>query len=1147
MANATLGAVLRHLRAAADPAGEAAATDGQLLARFAARREEEPFALLLRRHGPMVLQVGRRVLGSEQDAEDVYQATFLLLARKAGSIRKAESVASWLHGVAHRLALKARAETVARAAHERKAGALRAADQRLPQSAWRDLQSALDEALLQVSPKHRAALTLCYLEGKSHEEAALLLGCSVGTVGSWVARGRKQLRAHLARRGIALTAGALATALAASAASAAPRASLVKATLGGGLSFAAGGVAGAVSARAVVLAEAALPAAAARLSGAVALAALLTAGVAGALAWPGAALNPARTGAAVREADPPAEAAEARGDPFGDPLPPEAVARIGSTRFRHGGHIYSLAFTHGGKRLASSGDDGLRIWDAATGREERHLSERLGFRPLRTAVSADGKYAASAGEEGARDGGPAPLVLWDLAAGKKVKELAKGTYFSERFSPRGNVLAVTRHTGMSMEWKDSWVEAWDVNTGKQLASWVAHKGDIRSLAFTGDGKVVMTAGADKTVRFWDSATGKKLRQIDGVINREGSLALSPDGKLLACIEMTDTPPMMFNGERPLHSVALRDARDGKILRRLEAPAKNDPRRVFGFFRVSFSADGKALAAGGAYIDVHVWDVATGAERCRIATVTDQAALALSPDGKAVAVATNTRAIYLHDATTGKELSRPRGLTLSPYGLQLTPDGATLLTAGGLTSYILWDPATGKERRRLEGDAGSSLAQSRLSADGRTLLSIDRDWTIRVWEVGTGKRRQMAIDPVGPYPHLLAVSPNGKAFALAGEMSVVRVLDAVTGKPTHRLEVGPARVLGAEFLADGRSLVEWSGDRKARVWDLATGKQVRHVGYVETPHRPAGSMRLPNPDRVAGVADAYYKAAVSPDGRLIAFASDYGMIALHDLIAGHELRRIEGLPTRANTMAFSPDGRTLAWGAEGDSKVRLLEVSTGKERHVFAGHAGPVVGLSFSSDGRTLASGSGDTTALVWDLTAARSAKLSAGGAEAAWKDLASTDAARAYRAVRGLAVSPQVEAFFRERVKPTPAADPKRLEKLIADLDGDTFAAREAAVKELEKLGDRAAGALRAARAAGPALEPRRRVEALLKRLANEARESGAERVRLVRALEALELCGTEGARRLLEALAKGAPGAWLTEEAKATLARLEARRGKGG
>src|SRR5437588_13009512 len=113
MADAQLGSVLRHLRGLSG-GPPSAASDRELLERFCGGRDEPAFAQLLRRHGPMVLGVGRRVLGREADAEDVFQATFLLLARKAGSIRKRESVGSWLHGVAHHLALKARAREARR-------------------------------------------------------------------------------------------------------------------------------------------------------------------------------------------------------------------------------------------------------------------------------------------------------------------------------------------------------------------------------------------------------------------------------------------------------------------------------------------------------------------------------------------------------------------------------------------------------------------------------------------------------------------------------------------------------------------------------------------------------------------------------------------------------------------------------------------------------------------------------------------------------------------------------------------------------------------------------------------------------------------------------------------------------------------------
>jgi RNA polymerase sigma factor (sigma-70 family) len=188
------------------------ATDGELLEAFRARADQAAFATLVRRHGPMVLGVGRRVLGREQDAEDVYQATFLLLARKAGSLHTREAVSGWLHAVALRLAARARTRAACRSRHERRAGALRPTTAP-PQAAWDELQEVLDAALQQVPAKYRRPLVLCYLEGKSHEEAARELGCPAGTLSSWLLRGRKLLRARLVRRGLTLSAGALATAL----------------------------------------------------------------------------------------------------------------------------------------------------------------------------------------------------------------------------------------------------------------------------------------------------------------------------------------------------------------------------------------------------------------------------------------------------------------------------------------------------------------------------------------------------------------------------------------------------------------------------------------------------------------------------------------------------------------------------------------------------------------------------------------------------------------------------------------------------------------------------------------------------------------------------------------------------------------------
>jgi hypothetical protein len=195
----------------------------------------------------------------------------------------------------------------------------------------------------------------------------------------------------------------------------------------------------------------------------------------------------------------------------------------------------------------------------------------------------------------------------------------------------------------------------------------------------------------------------------------------------------------------------------------------------------------------------------------------------------------------------------------------------------------------------------------------------------------------------------------------------------------------------------------------------------------------------------------------------------------------------------------------------------------------------------------LISGSGDTTALVWDLTGKRATgegwgkPLTAKDIEAAWDDLAKDDSARAYDIIRRCSAAPREPiAFFRQHIKPVPVADEKRLARLIADLDAEEFAVREKATQELEALGEVAAGACRKALEGNSSPESRRRLQGVLNKLAREIGGPSPDRLRLQRALEILERAGTAEARELLEALAKGAPGAWLTTEAGAALNRLE-------
>ncbi len=252
MSQHPLRSLLRRLRRVTAAEGDGAVTDAQLLRRFAAARDEAAFELLVWRHGSMVLGLCRRLLRHEEDAEDAFQATFLTLARKARTIRQGEAVAGWLHKVALRVARAARTATARRAAREQAGIDLPSDDP--DEIAWRDLRPILDEEVNRLPEKYRAAVVYCYLEGKTTEEAAGLLGCPKGTILSRLSRARERLQARLTRRGVTLSAGALA--LVAGRSQAALVASLVESTVRAALARAAGkAMAGLVSSRAAELTE----------------------------------------------------------------------------------------------------------------------------------------------------------------------------------------------------------------------------------------------------------------------------------------------------------------------------------------------------------------------------------------------------------------------------------------------------------------------------------------------------------------------------------------------------------------------------------------------------------------------------------------------------------------------------------------------------------------------------------------------------------------------------------------------------------------------------------------------------------------------------------------------------------------------------
>jgi WD40 repeat protein len=361
-----------------------------------------------------------------------------------------------------------------------------------------------------------------------------------------------------------------------------------------------------------------------------------------------------------------------------------------------------------------------------------------------------------------------------------------------------------------------------------------------------------------------------------------------------------------------------------------------------------------------------------------------------------------------------------------------------------------------------------------------------DGTVRLWDLASGKELQNFGCEKGK-PFTIAFSPDLRLAASADQIdTTIRLWDTATGKEWKRLKRGGMNIFRLAFSPDGRTLLEAGGVPSLFLWEVCSGQLRR-------------SVPLPGPMGTA---------AYSPDGRRIAVA-EYQ----------------PGPPAPRD-----PNARDL---------IRILDLSRNRHVSSLSGHAGSIHALGFSPDSRTLASGSDDTTALLWDVGALDSPRqpvaLTPDQRAACWADLAG-GAERAYACMWKLVEDEGAVAYLRTVLRPVSAPpDAAVFARLLADLDSDQFAVRSRASEQLAALGPAAEGALRKALTDKRSAEVRRSLEGLLRALEG-------QRVRYGRAIEALEWMNTSEARRLLEALTRGAADAWLTQEAKISLQRLAGR-----
>ncbi|MCI0637920.1 MAG: sigma-70 family RNA polymerase sigma factor [Gemmataceae bacterium] len=909
--------------------------DPELLLRFHTQQDKAAFHALLRRHGPMVLDVCCGVLGNEADAEDAFQATFLILARKAGSIRKTASLGSWLHGVAYRTALKARAQSAARQKHEARVPGRQGSEP--DDLSWREVRQVLHDELSGLPERYRAPLVLCYLEGGTQEATAMQLGVAKSTLRERLERGRALLRTRLVRRGLGPAAMLVAAGWLAASASAGVPLSLIVSTVNAASHYAAGQVAvtGLVSVKVAALTEGVLRAMMmSKLKAVVAVVLVLGFIVTGATALTG------RMAAA--QGDMPATVKD-RMHTLKRVNPREKQERHENDFTAWGKEIgglqAGLGYHPGRKRAYNHGETikvVLRVRNV--GKEAVEFKHIWAFFVENPPVitDADGKLVqlprvAAEGLHRPRN----PTVT----PGKEI-ELYEWEFDLRPKGESGKKLFAIHGTGqfsLQCERIVGPTSSNPVHPNPALSKLATGK---LELEITEDPALFerATLKSDKEllrgtwVRVTEELAGEKrpddyLRTVKWVVEFSG------DKFRFQWIEAARPRPALIEG-----SFAL----DHGVTPKTITFTDSEKSQALGIYKV----EGDRLTiCGGPFKSTPrpaAFETKPGTSDF-LAVFTRQKEQ--KPDDKPVPkgegkLESAKPVIVRQDANLQRMAMSPDGEVLATVGVIY--DGSTDGTSNNST-VKLWDARTGKLKQALDEEKNSHLE----IAFSRDLLAIGVN----------GKLHD--TKPRGPYEVRLL---DAKTLALKHEINETLV-PRING--VSALAFSPD---GKRLAVAGSALTEVTHESAPflKLWDAE--KQRLIEGKPDLGAIPRGILI----DSEINVTNGVDCLAFSPDGKLLATAWRDGNIRLYDGQTG-EFRTLLNPalgPVEAGSgpVAFSSDSKTFA--SKGRDKTLVLwNLAEGKPRRTLKGHKGEVVAVAFSKDGRSIATGGAtakDYEIILWD-------------------------------------------------------------------------------------------------------------------------------------------------------------------------------------
>ena len=572
---------------------------------------------------------------------------------------------------------------------------------------------------------------------------------------------------------------------------------------------------------------------------------------------------------------------------------------------------------------------------------------------------------------------------------------------TERFLPTG-VDAAARlarvayngeGTRLATLGKRNVVEIWDVDTGRLLRSLEGSDEDFRTLNFASNGSLLFTT-SDKSAAIWDADSGRRLFTLPRT-EQVTAVTFSADGKRIATAQNDG-------------SLQLWDSSTGRSIHGFENSKQN------GVMSLNFSPDRKYLATGSAYGTVVVWTVATGSELYRLYHHDEVTSVRFSPDGKLLATASADATVKICNAENGTELKTLVGHTNTVFDVAFSPDAKRIVTASADCTAKVYDTESGRELTTFAGHL-LPINSVAFSPDAKHVATASWDGAVRVWNVGRamgkfsdtafsedGRRvatiipdsdavvwdaetSEALIDEPMPAISAIALSGNGNRLAIGNKEGELEIYDL--GKSKYHLFDASDPILGLELSRDGNCLASIT-QRKAILWDLATGKRKMHEMPAEY---VLGPLALSDDGtRVAiGDLDGMIKIwdsatgidrelrgetpedirvlAFSLDSKLLASGSGKGHVQLWDAATGKKFGEQMDNGAYVRCICFSPDGKELVTtGLNGT--VKTWDVNSQKAPlRILEGHVSSVDTAVFSSDGTRLATASWDKTARVWDV------------------------------------------------------------------------------------------------------------------------------------------------------------------------------------